>query len=393
MNRVIIDLHALQHNLNRIGSWMRARGSSWTVVTKVLCGHQDTLQALRLLGIQSMGDSRLMNLRAVRKTVPDVETWYLRLPQLSAAAEVVELSDASLNSEMRVIEALNREARSRKKVHRIIIMIELGDLREGILPGGLVEFYREVFGMSNIEVLGIGANLGCMAGSVPNVDQLMQLVLYRELLELKFETKLSLLSAGSSVVLPLVLSKELPQAINHFRIGESVFLGTDLVNGGTLEGLRDDVVVLESEIAEIKEKGLVPLGETADTTPFEGMANGEYSPGQRGYRALVALGHLDTEVGGIKPLDERYRIAGASSDITVINLDDNPENLQVGGKIRFRVDYAAFLRLMSSRYISKVLSPPLSEFDRPELELIDTAVEPVLEEGQLLEGKAGPQEQ
>ncbi len=390
MNRVIIDLDALRHNLDQIGTWMRARDSTWTVVTKVLCGHKETIQALRLLGIQSMGDSRLINLRAIQENVDDVETWYLRVPQLSAVAEVIALSDASLNSEMQVIEALDHEARKRNKRHRIIIMIELGDLREGILPGGLVEFYRQVFGMANIEVLGIGANLGCMAGTVPNVDQFMQLILYRELLELKFETKLPLLSAGSSVVLPLVLNNELPRAINHFRIGESVFLGTDLVHGGTLRGLRNDVVILESEINEIKEKGLVPLGETADTTPFEGLSDEEYSPGQRGYRALVALGQLDTEVSGIKPLDKRYRIAGASSDITVVNLDDNPENLQVGDKIRFRVDYAAFLRLMSSRYVSKVLSPELGALERSELSTADTAVGPVLEGESIDREHVGP---
>ena len=77
-------------------------------------------------------------------------------------------------------------------------MIELGDLREGILPGSLINFYKHVFHLSNIEVKGIGANLGCMAGAVPTVDQFMQLVLYKELLELKFEHPLHWISAGSS---------------------------------------------------------------------------------------------------------------------------------------------------------------------------------------------------
>ncbi len=50
-----------------------------------------------------------------------------------------------------------------------------------------------------------------------------------------------MISAGSSVVLPLLLKGQVPNAMNHFRIGEAVFLGIDLVNGGRLEELRDDI--------------------------------------------------------------------------------------------------------------------------------------------------------
>ncbi|MBD3160820.1 MAG: alanine/ornithine racemase family PLP-dependent enzyme [Candidatus Eisenbacteria bacterium] len=381
MSRVRIDLHALNENLNQIGTWMREFGASWTVVTKVLCGHRETIQALQRLGVQSMADSRLRNLRMIEDTVPGVEFWYLRPPHLSIVEDVVALSHVSLNSEIRVIEGLNQAARKRDKIHRIVIMIELGDLREGILPGSLVEFYQKVFQLSNIEVIGIGANLGCLAGSVPTVDQFMQIILYQQLLELKFQAKLPVLSAGSSSVLPLLLNGELPKAINHFRIGESIFLGTDLINGGVLPGLRDDVVVLETEIAEIKEKGLVPLGETGTSTPFEGISEEEYSPGQRGHRALVPIGQLDTEVSGLKPLDERYKIAGASSDITVINLGDNPENLEVGDPLRFKLDYSALLRLMSSQYVPKAVTPSLDEFSRSASGSEETSVDRVVEEG------------
>ena len=146
----------------------------------------------------------------------------------------MRLTDASLNSEIEIIESLNDEARRMGKTHGIVIMIELGDLREGILPGSLIDFYEHVFHLSHIEVKGIGANLGCLAGAVPTVDQFMQLILYRELLELKFQHSLRLISAGSSAVLPLILDKQLPKPINHFRIGEAIFLGTDLINGGIL---------------------------------------------------------------------------------------------------------------------------------------------------------------
>lgn len=365
MSRVIIDLRALEHNVAKINKWMRRQGAAWTVVTKVLCGHTETLRALQLLGVRSMGDSRLDNLRAIDRITPDFEAWYLRGPSLSAVDEVVKLADVSLNTEIKVIEALSDSSGRYSKLHRIIIMIELGDLREGILPGSLVKFYEHVFQLPNIEVIGIGANLGCLAGAVPTVDQFMQLLLYRELLELKFQRNLPMISAGSTVSLPLLLAGHLPKAINHFRIGEALFLGSNLVEGGTIPGLRDDVVLLEAEITEIKKKSLTPAVETACVTPFDQDANGEeMSPGQRGFRALVNIGQLDTDVSGLRPVDERHRIAGASSDITVVNVGEESGGLRVGDSIRFRLDYSALLRLMSGDYVRKVVDPPLDEFEK-----------------------------
>jgi len=364
MNRVTIHLEALRQNLETVNGWMRERGSTWTLVTKVLCGHRETLRALQMCGVQSMGDSRLENLRTLETIAPELQTWYLRIPDLSSIESVVRLSSVSLNSEISVIHALDEEARRHDKIHGIIIMIELGDLREGILPGSLIKFYRQIFELPNIRVHGIGSNLGCLAGAVPTIDQFMQLVLYRELLELKFDHRLELISAGSSVSLPMVLEKHLPRAINHFRIGEAVFLGSNLIGGGTLPGLRDDVVMLEAEIAEIKEKGLVPLGETAAITPFQSEAEEDTTPGQRGYRALIGIGQLDTDIYGLTPVNPHYQIAGASSDITVINLGEDADGLKVGDTILFRPNYSALLRLMSGRYLEKAVTPSLEDFSQ-----------------------------
>lgn len=365
MNRVLINLEALRHNLLVIDGWVRGHGASWTVVTKVLCGHAETLRALWAMGVRSMGDSRLRNLRAIRDAVPTPgpNSWYLRVPNLASVREVVSFSEVSLNSETKIIEELDKEAAQQGAMHRIIIMIELGDLREGILPGSLSRFYEQVFDLPHIEVIGIGGNLGCISGQVPTIDQYMQLVLYRELLELKFGHKLPLISAGSSVTLPMLLEKQLPRAINHFRIGESLFLGNNLITGEPLPGLRTDTVVLEAEIVEIKRKSLVPIGPGGSVAPFGAEADSEIAPGQRGYRVLVNVGHLDTDARGLQPENPSFKVAGASSDITVINVGDQPGDLKVGQTIRFHPNYAAMLRLMSGLYVPKAVTPTLAEFE------------------------------
>lgn len=362
MNSLTLDLHALHHNIRKVDQWVTAHGASWTLVTKVLCGHQETLAALQALGVSSMADSRLGNLESIASLPAPTETWYLRLPHLPAIADIVRLADVSLNSEAEVIEALSAEAVRRKRLHRVIIMVEMGDLREGVQPGSLTQFYERIFELPNIEVLGIGSNLGCLSGAIPTLEQFSQLALYHELLELKFGGKLPMISAGTSAVLPLLRDARVPAAINHFRIGESVFLGTDLINGDWLAGLRNDAVTLEVEVVEVREKSLTPQGETTDMMPFEEFGGGDHEPGERGYRAVVTVGQLDTEVRGLTPLDERYQVVGASSDLSVVNVGENPEGLAVGDTMRFRPSYGAMVRLMLSRYIDKRVTPSLAEF-------------------------------
>jgi predicted amino acid racemase len=359
MNRIIIDSEAIRENYLKVKQWVSEHGASITVVTKALCGHLGTIRTLADMGVSSIADSRLQNLQEMTDHDLGFEKWFLRPPSQSQLKEVVSLTDVSLNTELETVKKLNLIAEEMGLVHRVILMIELGDLREGILPGALVKLYNEVFHLDSIEILGIGANLGCFSGTVPSVDQLMQLILYRELLELKFQKDLPVISAGSSVVLPFLLEGQVPSAINHFRVGESILLGTDLIGGGTLDGLRDDAFILEAEVIEMKEKSLTPSGETLDElAPFktgEEPVPEERTPGQRGYRAVVTVGGLDTDISGLIPVNGLYQIAGASSDVTVLNIGDNSEGLRTGDTVCFKMGYSTMVRLMNNSYTERVM--------------------------------------
>ena len=366
MSRLVMNLEALHHNLKTLNNLFSANNCNWTVVTKVMCGMPEIIDALIRMGVQSFGDSRVQNIRNQLGPVPELETWYLRVPTLSGVEEIVSNYNVSLNSELKIILKLNEVAEKLGVIHNIIIMIELGDLREGILPGKLIEFYERALNLPNIRVLGIGSNLGCMSGTVPQPDQLVQLALYRELLELKFKKKLPVISGGSSALLPLLIKGQIPKEINHFRVGEALFLGTNLVDGGLLPYLRNDMMTLEAEICEIKEKVLAPMGEVSENISTFSQPSAEPAEtqrvGQRGYRALVDIGHLDSDISGLTPVDERFTMAGAASDITVVNLGVEHHNLNVGDTINFHINYSALLRLMSSPYVKKCFSPTFEEF-------------------------------
>lgn len=359
MNRLLINSEAILHNFGYIRRLIGMHDSTLTVVTKALCGHTEAVKSLVDGGINSIADSRLENLMAITESGVVAERWYLKPPHPDELSEVVKYSDVSLNTELGTVKEINKVAEKAGVKHRILLMIELGDLREGILPGTLVEMYNDVFNLKNIEIIGIGTNLGCLSGTVPGMDQLMQLVLYKELLELKFNRKIQLLSAGSSASLPFLIQGLVPKQVNHFRIGESILLGNDLIQGVTLAGLRDDGFILEAGVVEIKKKNLAPTGEIHDELqPFNSNSPGDqkqYAPGERGFRAVVTIGELDTDIAGLTPVNSEYEIAGASSDLTVLNVGSADSNLKVGDFIRFKVGYSALIRLMNNKYTEKLV--------------------------------------
>lgn len=357
MNRLLINTEAILHNHDYIRRLVGMHEGSLTVVTKALCGHTDAVGALVSGGIESIADSRLENLIAITRNGTKAEKWYLKPPHPDELNDVVKYSDVSLNTELSIVKEINKVAEKAGVKHRILLMIELGDLREGILPGTLVETYNDVFNLKNIEIIGIGTNLGCLSGTVPGMDQLMQLVLYKELLELKFDRKIQLVSAGSSASLPFLIQGLIPRQVNHFRVGESILLGNDLIQGGTMAGLRDDGFILEAGVVEIKKKNLAPTGEIHDELhPFNSPGEQkQYAPGERGFRAVVTIGELDTDIAGLSPVNGEYGIAGASSDLTVLNVGSVDSNLNVGDFIRFKVSYSSLIRLMNNKYTEKVV--------------------------------------
>ncbi len=363
MNRVVINLDALRHNMRQVATLLERHGARWSVVTKALSGHRDTLGALHAMGVRSFADTRVASCQTLGELAPGAERWYIRPPHLSVVPEVVAHSEVSLNSELVTLRALDAEAARQGTRHRVVLMNELGDLREGITPSQLVEVFTAARGLANLDIVGVGSQMGCLSGALPTAEQVAQMNLLREYLQLQFAHKLPLLSGGSTVFLPLLRDGKLPPGVDHYRIGEALYLGTDLVDGGLMPGYRDDVITLEAEIAEIKEKSLVPLGDTSAHTPFaklEGQVGAAEQ--RRGYRALLALGQLDTEVGGLEPIEPGFQVAGASSDILVVNVGADHQGLDVGDHIRFRTSYSAFVRLMSARFVDAVVEPPLEAF-------------------------------
>lgn len=326
---------------------------SWGVVSKMFCGNRLFLQELINLGVTEVHDSRISNLAMVKSLNPEIQTVYIKPVSKRNIGKMVQFADVSLNSELDTIRWISQEAVEQKRTHKIIIMVETGDLREGVMGEQLVEFYSQVFQLPNIEVIGLGTNLNCLNGVMPSTDKLIQLSLYKQIIELKFNKEIPWVSAGTSVTIPLMLTQQLPKGINHFRVGETLYFGLNLVEEKVIEGMNGDVFELHAEIIEMQEKPLLPVGNLAANPQGEMAKVDEALYGKSSFRAIIDIGMLDVDPKYLIPCDEDFEILGASSDMLIINLGQNPNKYKVGDTLNFDMKYMGALSLLNSNYIDK----------------------------------------
>ncbi|MBN2697919.1 MAG: alanine racemase [Bacteroidales bacterium] len=353
MAYVTFDIKKLKSNFRYLDDLFKKHRIKWSVVSKLLCGNRDYLKELLKLNISQICDSRISNLKVIKGIRPDIETIYIKPPARRSVKSVVAYADISMNTGIETIRLMSEEAGRQGKVHKIIIMIELGELREGIMGENFISFYAEVFRLKNIEVVGIGTNLSCLYGVLPNHDKLIQLCLYEQLVEARFDRQISLVSGGSSVTIPLLFKNLVPGGINHFRVGETLFLGTDLYNNTTLKHMHSDVFRLYSEIIELIEKPVVPIGELGTNVEGESFDFDEKRIGETSCRAIIDIGLLDVEENHIVPADPDIKLVGASSDMFVVDLGENRQHYRTGDLLEFSLDYMGTLRVINSRYIEK----------------------------------------
>lgn len=343
----------LRHNYEFLQDLFKEHDIEWGVVTKLFCGNEAYIREVIELGAREIHDSRVSNLQVIKSIDPEVQTVYIKPPPKKYIKEIVQYADVSFNTELETIRLLSKEAVRQDRKHMVIIMIEMGDLREGVMREALIDFYGEIFKLPNIEVIGLGTNLNCLHGVMPSSDKLIQLALYKQIIELKFNRKIRWVSGGTTVVLPLILRGDLPDSVNHFRIGEALYFGVDLFSGETIEGMEPSVLELFTQVIEIQEKPLVPSGELAANPQGETMEIDEDLYGKTAFRAILDIGYLDIQPDFLIPKSKDIEIVDASSDMLVVNVGQNERDLKVGDMVSFQLKYVGALGLMNSNYIDK----------------------------------------
>jgi predicted amino acid racemase len=350
---IVLNKEKLAHNFTFLNKLFKKHKIEWAVVSKILCGNKAYIKEVIDLGIKQICDSRVTNLKVIKEIDPKLETVYIKPPAKRSLKSIIKYADISINTELATIKLLNEEAKKLNKTHKIMIMIEMGELREGVMWDEFIDFYESVFNLSNIEVVGIGTNLTCLYGVLPNQDKLIQLSLYEQLIEAKFNKNIPYVSGGSSVTIPLIFKGLLPKSINHFRVGETLFLGTDVYNDSTIRNMEHNVFQLFAEIIELSEKPMVPSGEMGTNVEGNDFDFDNSDIGKSSYRAILDIGLLDVDEKHIQTKDNNIEIAGSSSDMIVLDIGKNPKNYKVGDLIEFSLDYMGTLSVLNSKYIEK----------------------------------------
>lgn len=348
--RLEIDLDKIRENARTLVDQLAERGISVTGVTKVTLGSPEIASALICAGVETLGDSRIENIETMQSAGIRAEMILLRSPMLSQVARVVAHADASFNTEFDVIKALSTEAQRSGRTHRIVLMVELGDLREGILPRDVAAMVRQTLALPNIDLEGIGTNLACRCGVTPSIKNMSELSAIADSLEATFGLKLRLVSGGNSANLDWALCDAAHSGsgrINNLRLGESILLGREPLLRKPISGLHIDAMTLVAEVIESKIKPSQPTGELAQTAFGDGPP-----PIDRGHigQAILAIGRQDTDPDGLEP-PRGIEILGASSDHLIA--ETGMRLLRVGSEVAFQVNYSALVRAMTSPFVAK----------------------------------------
>lgn len=350
--QISIDLARIEHNARTVVDLCRGAGITPFGVTKGTCGMPQVARAMLRGGVAGIAESRFENIRRLRDAGIDCPIMLLRSPPLTRVEELVRTVDISLQSELQLMREISRVAERLGRVHDVILMIDLGDLREGIWPNDLVPTVEAVLELPGVRIAGVGTNLTCFGAIIPTQENLTQLVTHAYKVESITGRPLDWVSGGNSSSLPLLLAGGMPNGINNLRIGEAILQGgRDTFLTDPWEALDRDAFELTGELLEVKVKPSMPIGQSG--LDAFGKAPVFIDEGDR-LRGIANIGREDVIAEGLMPTRPGVRVLGASSDHLVLDLTEADPPLTVGENVSFRMNYGALLTVMTSEYVEKV---------------------------------------
>jgi predicted amino acid racemase len=342
--RIEIDLAAIEHNTRVLVDRLAARDVRVTGVTKATLGSPSVAAAMLRGGAVALGDSRVENLA---RLAPSVRRTLIRSPMISQAAHVVRAASASLNTEPAVIAALDDAATQADVRHDVILMVELGDLREGIAVDDVPAAVRVVLASRSLRLLGLGANVACQNGVEPDDTNMGVLHRLVDRTEAHHRLRLDVVSSGNSANLDWALTTTRLGRTNELRLGESILLGTEPLRRAPIAGLRTDAFALVGEVIEVGDKPARSWGTQAQAA--YGDPPVRTGRGTR-RQAIVALGRQDVDLDGLVP-PAGIGVLGMSSDHLVLDVGDH--RVTVGDELRFALGYGALVRAMTSPFVTR----------------------------------------
>ena len=354
--RLEIHLERLHHNARTLVDRLARSGIAVTGVSKATLGLPEIVATWIAAGVVSIGESRLATIEALHRSAIPVPLLMLRSPMLQEVERVVAHAAISCNSEAVVLRALAAAAQVQGLRHGVLLMVELGDLREGILPADLEAIVQLTLALPNLQLLGLATNLGCQHGVAPDATNMAMLSALTTAQETRFGIRLPWCSGGNSANLPWLASGADPGRINHLRLGEALLLGREPLTRSPIPGLHTDAITLVAEVIESKRKPMQPWGNRQRSSfnhrpaaPSPEAESGRDAVPRLATRTILALGEQDADPATLRAAG--ITIEGASSDHLVVS--GAPAGLAVGEELRFQIGYSSLLRAMTSPFVAR----------------------------------------
>lgn len=349
-----VDLNIIKHNASVMTSFCTGRGISVAGVIKFSDGSLEIAKAYHDGGCREIASSRTRHMKAIKTAYPDITTMLIRIPMFSECAEVVKWCDISLNSEEMILRRLNECAAVYGKNHRVLLMLDVGDRREGVV--GKDELVRLACIVENelefLELAGVGSSFACASGVLPDWENLSELAAAAEAVENAIGRKLDIVSGGSSITLTLLANHmPVPEKINHLRIGGAIAnpMAIRRNRGVEIDGLAEDAFTLTAEIVEVQTK---PSASAGTGRNWAGQIIEREDIGTR-VRAIIALGSQD--VGNSEQLIPQMKgieVLTGSSDHTILDVTDSRRRWMPGDLVDFSLYYMGLLQCFATRNVA-----------------------------------------
>jgi len=353
--RIEVDCERICRNTEAVSGLCAPWGIELAGVTKACCGHPTVARAMLAGGANLLAESHLAHVRRLRRAGIDCPVMMLRLPSLREVGEVVRLTQVSLNSQVETVRALSRAAQAQGVDHRVILMVEAGDRREGVMPERVLEVAREMAGLPCIELAGLGVNVTCIAGVLPTRENTQLVIDLAEEVERAMGLHLPIISAGTSASLALLLRDEMPARATQLRVGGAILIGEVDSTGDWPTALpHQDAFVVWADVIEVETKPSKPEGPVAPNA-FDEIHH--WADRGRRRRAILAVGRQDLRIESLVPHRPGVAIVGASSDHLVVDVTEAEPPVRVGEELAFRPLYGAIATGMASRTTTQVVKP------------------------------------
>ena len=349
-----VNLDAIRTNAEVLTGLCAQYGIDVAGVVKFSDCDPEVAKAYAAGGCAQLAVSRAKHLKILKEACPEKETLLTRGPARSDIEDTAKYADLSLHSDPDVLRVLDEAAGKFGTRPGIILMMDVGDLREGVDNiDELVELAKLTESLPNLNLRGVGTNHACLNGVLPTWDNLTFLIDGAKAVEQAIGRKLDYISGGSSINLLLLKDgiNAMPPEINHLRLGGTIAnpMNIRLGRGLTFPGTREDTVRITAEIVELHIKNSAPKGSTKN---WAGQEVVREDKGRR-LRAILAIGSQDVgDAATMIPLDEGVEMVGCSSDHTIVDVTDTGREWKSGDTMTFKVRYANMLYAFTGDHVN-----------------------------------------